>query len=153
MCIRDRRSIAPQRKGAGRGFDAAFAVGEAGGSGHRGCLIVGRVASGKGAAAFGIVPLAVNVQTVSYTHLVRTFGFYNAGQDCTAACRIYAQQGIYDQLVEKLGAAVASLKMGAPEDAATELGPLSSLAHLERVSAAVEAARALPDVYKRQRPG
>ncbi len=32
---------------------------------------------------------------------VRTFGFYNAGQDCTAACRIYAQQGIYDQLVEK----------------------------------------------------
>ena len=32
--------------------------------------------------------------------------------DCTAACRIYAQQGIYDQLVEKLGAAVASLKMG-----------------------------------------
>ncbi len=34
---------------------------------------------------------------------VRTFGFYNAGQDCTAACRIYAQQGIYDQLVEKLG--------------------------------------------------
>ncbi len=77
---------------------------------------------------------------------VRTFGFYNAGQDCTAACRIYAQQGIYDQLVEKLGAAVASLKMGAPEDAATELGPLSSLAHLERVSAAVEAARALPQI-------
>ncbi len=72
--------------------------------------------------------------------------FYNAGQDCTAACRIYAQQGIYDQLVEKLGAAVASLKMGAPEDAATELGPLSSLAHLERVSAAVEAARALPHI-------
>ncbi len=67
-------------------------------------------------------------------------------RDCTAACRIYAQQGIYDQLVEKLGAAVASLKMGAPEDAATELGPLSSLAHLERVSAAVEAARALPHI-------
>lgn len=36
--------------------------------------------------------------------------------------------------------------MGAPEDAATELGPLSSLAHLERVSAAVEAARALPHI-------
>ena len=70
---------------------------------------------------------------------VRTFGFTTPA-DCTAACRIYAQQGIYDQLVEKLGAAVASLKMGAPEDAATELGPLSSLAHLERVSAAVEAA-------------
>lgn len=61
---------------------------------------------------------------------VRTFGFYNAGQDCTAACRIYAQKGIYPALVEKLGAAVASLKMGAPDDASTELGPLSSAAHL-----------------------
>ncbi|ENF6038495.1 aminobutyraldehyde dehydrogenase [Citrobacter amalonaticus] len=74
---------------------------------------------------------------------VRTFGFYNAGQDCTAACRLYAQKGIYDALVEKLGAAVASLKTGAPEEESTELGPLSSLAHLERVTKAVEEAKAL----------
>jgi aminobutyraldehyde dehydrogenase len=74
---------------------------------------------------------------------VRTFGFYNAGQDCTAACRIYAQRGIHDRLVEKLGAAVASLKMGDPQDPATELGPLSSQAHLDRVSAAVEKAKSL----------
>ncbi|MEB5922362.1 MULTISPECIES: aminobutyraldehyde dehydrogenase [Franconibacter] len=77
---------------------------------------------------------------------IRTFGFYNAGQDCTAACRIYAQKGIYEQLVEKLGAAVASLKQGAPEEETTELGPLSSLAHLERVSKAVNEAKALPHV-------
>ncbi|EMA8636741.1 aminobutyraldehyde dehydrogenase [Cronobacter malonaticus] len=77
---------------------------------------------------------------------IRTFGFYNAGQDCTAACRIYAQKGIYDTLVEKLGAAVGSLKTGAPEDETTELGPLSSQAHLERVSQAVEAAKALPHI-------
>lgn len=74
---------------------------------------------------------------------VRTFGFYNAGQDCTAPCRIYAQKGVYDALVEKLGAAVASLKTGAPEEESTELGPLSSLAHLERVTRAVEDAKAL----------
>ncbi|AZI87626.1 aminobutyraldehyde dehydrogenase [Kosakonia sp. CCTCC M2018092] len=74
---------------------------------------------------------------------VRTFGFYNAGQDCTAACRIYAQKGIYDALVEKLGAAVASLKMGEPNDESTELGPLSSQAHLERVAHAVDEAKAL----------
>jgi aminobutyraldehyde dehydrogenase len=74
---------------------------------------------------------------------VRTFGFYNAGQDCTAACRIYAQKGIYDALVEKLGAAVASLKMGEPNDESTELGPLSSQAHLDRVSSAVDEAKAL----------
>ena len=77
---------------------------------------------------------------------VRTFGFYNAGQDCTAACRIYAQKGVYERLVEKLGSAVASLKIGDPNDEGTELGPLSSLAHLERVSAAVEKAKALPHV-------
>ncbi|MCL5500019.1 aminobutyraldehyde dehydrogenase [Escherichia coli] len=77
---------------------------------------------------------------------VRTFGFYNAGQDCTAACRIYAQKGVYDALVEKLGAAVSSLKMGAPDDETTELGPLSSEAHLARVSKAVEEAKALSHI-------
>jgi aminobutyraldehyde dehydrogenase len=77
---------------------------------------------------------------------VRTFGFYNAGQDCTAACRIYAQKGIYNALVEKLGAAVATLKTGAPDDESTELGPLSSAAHLARVCQAVDAAKALGHV-------
>ncbi|MEW5561149.1 aminobutyraldehyde dehydrogenase [Enterobacter asburiae] len=77
---------------------------------------------------------------------VRTFGFYNAGQDCTAACRIYAQKGIYDALVEKLGAAVSTLKMGSPDDESTELGPLSSKAHLDRVSVAVDKAKALSHV-------
>ncbi len=41
-----------------------------------------------------------------------------------------------------MGAAVATLKSGAPDDESTELGPLSSLAHLERVSKAVEEAKA-----------
>lgn len=77
---------------------------------------------------------------------VRTFGYYNAGQDCTAACRIYAHAAIYDALVEKLGAAVASIKHGAPDDTDTELGPLSLLAHLERVTQAVERAKALPHI-------
>lgn len=77
---------------------------------------------------------------------VRTFGFYNAGQDCTAACRIYAQKEVYNTLVEKLGVAVASLKMGAPDDETTELGPVSSAAHLARVSEVVERAKALPHI-------
>lgn len=77
---------------------------------------------------------------------VRTFGYYNAGQDCTAACRLYAHAAIYDTLVEKLGAAVASIKHGAPDDTDTELGPLSSLAHLERVTQAVERAKGLPHI-------
>ncbi|NDL63818.1 aminobutyraldehyde dehydrogenase [Acerihabitans arboris] len=77
---------------------------------------------------------------------VRTFGFYNAGQDCTAACRLYVQRGVYDKLVEALGQSVASLKTGDPADADTELGPLITAAHLRRVSGFVERARALPHI-------
>ncbi len=77
---------------------------------------------------------------------IRTFGFYNAGQDCTAACRIYAQKGIYEEFVNRLGAAVASIRHGLPDDPATELGPLITEIHRERVAGYVERARALPHV-------
>ncbi|WP_278929739.1 gamma-aminobutyraldehyde dehydrogenase [Pseudomonas qingdaonensis] len=77
---------------------------------------------------------------------IRTFGFYNAGQDCTAACRIYAQAGIYDTFVNKLGEAVASLRHGLQDDPDTELGPLISAAHRDRVAALVERAVAQPHI-------
>jgi aminobutyraldehyde dehydrogenase len=73
---------------------------------------------------------------------VRMAGFYNAGQDCTAACRVYAGAGIYDRLVADLGAAVASLRSGAPTAEDTELGPLISARHRERVAGFVERAAA-----------
>ncbi|UVE16746.1 gamma-aminobutyraldehyde dehydrogenase [Pseudomonas sp. LS44] len=71
---------------------------------------------------------------------IRTFGFYNAGQDCTAACRIYAQKGIYEKFVAELGAAVGSIKYGLQDDPSTELGPLITAQHRERVSGFVERA-------------
>ena len=77
---------------------------------------------------------------------IRTFGFYNAGQDCTAACRLYVQKGVYDAFVEKLGAAVGSLRHGLQDDEGTELGPLITEAQRERVAGFVERARALPHV-------
>ena len=77
---------------------------------------------------------------------IRTFGFYNAGQDCTAACRIYAHAGIYDTFVNKLGEAVASLRHGLQDDPDTELGPLISAAHRDRVAALVERAVAQPHI-------
>ncbi|SDG89173.1 aminobutyraldehyde dehydrogenase [Pseudomonas benzenivorans] len=73
---------------------------------------------------------------------IRTFGFYNAGQDCTAACRIYAQKGIYEKFVAELGAAVGSLKYGLQGDPSTELGPLISAEHRTRASGFVERAAA-----------
>ncbi len=77
---------------------------------------------------------------------IRTFGFYNAGQDCTAACRIYAQKGIYEKFVSKLAEAVSTIKYGVQDDDGTELGPLITQQHLDRVAGFVERARAIPHI-------
>src|SRR6266850_193131 len=57
---------------------------------------------------------------------VRTFAFYNAGQDCTAACRLYAGQRVYERLVADLTSAVRTIKVGAQEEPGVEMGPLIS---------------------------
>jgi aminobutyraldehyde dehydrogenase len=71
---------------------------------------------------------------------LRTFGYYNAGQDCTAACRIYAGAKIHDKLVADLSAAVKSIKFGQPESEDSEIGPLISAAQRNRVAGFVERA-------------
>jgi aminobutyraldehyde dehydrogenase len=77
---------------------------------------------------------------------VRTFGYYNAGQDCTAACRIYAGKTIYDKLTADLGRAVATIKFGMPDSDDVEVGPLISERHRNRVSEFVERARAVKHI-------
>ena len=77
---------------------------------------------------------------------IRAFGFYNAGQDCTAACRLYVQQGVYETFVQKLGEAVGSIRHGLQDDPQTELGPLITRDHLERVAGFVERAKAQPHI-------
>jgi aminobutyraldehyde dehydrogenase len=72
---------------------------------------------------------------------VRTFGYYNAGQDCTAACRIYAAPKVHDKLVADLSSAVASLKMGTQDEDGVELGPLISDRQRNRVASFVERAQ------------
>jgi len=71
---------------------------------------------------------------------LRTFGYYNAGQDCTAACRIYAQKGIYDKLVAELSGAVSTLKYNQADDGDNEIGPLISARQQARVASFVERA-------------
>src|SRR5271155_3612469 len=73
---------------------------------------------------------------------VRTFGFYNAGQDCTAACRLYAGSKIYERLVADLSTAVRSLKVGTQSEAGVEMGPLISEEQRSRVAGFVERAAA-----------
>lgn len=77
---------------------------------------------------------------------LRTFGFYNAGQDCTAACRIYAGRRIYDRLVADLTAAVASIRLAHDDDTENEIGPLISLRQRDRVASFVNRARELGHV-------
>ena len=72
---------------------------------------------------------------------VRTFGFYNAGQDCTAACRIYAGKKIYEKLVAELSAAAASIKVGEQKVDGVEMGPLISSRQRERVAGFVDRAK------------
>jgi aminobutyraldehyde dehydrogenase len=71
---------------------------------------------------------------------VRTFGFYNAGQDCTAACRIYAAPKIHDKLVAELSAAASSIKVGSQEEEGVEMGPLITAKHRSRVAGFVQRA-------------
>ena len=52
---------------------------------------------------------------------IKLFGFYNAGQDCTAACRIYAAASKYDNLVADLTAAVSSIVYVQDDDTQNEL--------------------------------
>ena len=72
---------------------------------------------------------------------IKIGGFFNAGQDCTAATRIIAGPHIHDRLVKDLVPAVQSLKVGDPAASDTDMGPLVSEEQLERVSGFVDRAR------------
>jgi aminobutyraldehyde dehydrogenase len=75
---------------------------------------------------------------------IRSYGYYNAGQDCTAACRVYASTAIYERFVADLGAAVASIRVGEPDEAGVEMGPCISARQRDRVASFVERARQQP---------
>lgn len=77
---------------------------------------------------------------------LRAFGYYNAGQDCTAACRIYAGKKVYDRLVADLSAAVSTITLSQADDTTNEIGPLISLRQRDRVASFVNRARELPHI-------
>jgi aminobutyraldehyde dehydrogenase len=71
---------------------------------------------------------------------VKMAGFANSGQDCTAACRLYAGSGVYDKLLSELVPAVKSINVGDIHNKETEMGPLISAEQRQRVSGFVERA-------------
>ncbi|MDU8927684.1 gamma-aminobutyraldehyde dehydrogenase [Alisedimentitalea sp. MJ-SS2] len=71
---------------------------------------------------------------------LKAFGYYNAGQDCTAACRIYAGSKIYDNLVADLSNAAASIQYDNDDDTVNEIPPLISQRQRDRVASFVQRA-------------
>ena len=73
---------------------------------------------------------------------IKIGGYWNSGQDCTAASRVVAGPGIYDRLLEELVPAVESLHVGDPaEGEDVEMGPVISAAQQERVLGFLERAK------------
>jgi len=64
-------------------------------------------------------------------------GFFNAGQDCTAATRVLVQAELHDELVSALVDAARRRTVGGPDDGA-DLGPLNSAVQLERVAGYID---------------
>ena len=69
-------------------------------------------------------------------------GYFNAGQDCTAATRVLAGPGVHDEFVAALTEAAKGTKTGMPDDENVLYGPLNSSSQLDRVSGMVDR---LPD--------
>ena len=65
----------------------------------------------------------------------------NSGQDCTAATRAYVQRPLYDAFVQGVADVMRTVRLGAPTDPSTDLGPLVSFAQRDRVAGFVERAR------------
>jgi len=68
--------------------------------------------------------------------------YRNAGQTCVCANRVYVQEGIYDEFVEKFTAAVQKLKVGRGEEAGVNIGPMISRSAIDKVEELMADARA-----------
>jgi betaine-aldehyde dehydrogenase len=81
---------------------------------------------------FDDVDMATAMETIAGT------GYYNAGQDCTAATRVLAADGVYDDVVNGLVGEAKGMVLGDTLAADTTLGPLNSDRQRERVEGFLE---------------
>ena len=81
---------------------------------------------------FDDADMAAVAETVAAT------GYYNAGQDCTAATRVLAAKGVYDDVVSGLVEQAGEQVMGDTMSDDTTLGPVNSERQLERVKGFVD---------------
>ncbi|PRY37311.1 aminobutyraldehyde dehydrogenase [Umezawaea tangerina] len=69
---------------------------------------------------------------------VAAAGFFNAGQDCTAATRVLVEASAHDEFLAALVGHARATRTGGPEDTTADYGPLSSADHLARVAGFVD---------------
>src|SRR5436309_5660319 len=81
---------------------------------------------------FDDVAIETALETIAGT------GYYNAGQDCTAATRVLAAKGVYDDVVSGLAGEAKGYKMGDLSAEDTTLGPLNSQRQRDRVEGFLE---------------
>src|SRR2546425_9434134 len=72
---------------------------------------------------------------------IKIAGYFNSGQDCTAACRVLAGPKVYDNLLTKLVPAGGSLTRGDPAKEDHEMGAVLSKEHFERVMGFLDRAK------------
>ncbi|WP_329378735.1 gamma-aminobutyraldehyde dehydrogenase [Streptomyces sp. NBC_01351] len=65
-------------------------------------------------------------------------GYFNAGQDCTAATRVIVHESIHDEFVTALAKAAADTKTGQPDDEDVLYGPLNNPNQLKQVAGFIE---------------
>jgi 1-pyrroline dehydrogenase len=89
---------------------------------------------------------------------LKTFSYWNSGQDCTAPCRVIAGPKIYDRFVADLAGQVKTIKWGDPaEGDDIEMGSLIAAAQADKVEGMVERARSGAEIvtggHRPDRPG
>jgi len=81
---------------------------------------------------FGDADIASAVEGISVA------GFFNAGQDCTAATRVLVHESIHDEFVVALAKAAAEIKTGLPDDEDVLYGPVNNANQLAHVAGFIE---------------
>ena len=92
----------------------------------------------------GKAPVVVfdDADPAAVAEAIKIAGYWNSGQDCTAASRVVAGPKVYDRLLEELVPAVESLKVGDPANGnEIDMGPVISKAQQERVFGFLERAK------------
>ena len=92
------------------------------------------------------------------TENIKLFGYWNSGQDCTAACRVITGPKIYDKFVASLTDQVKTIKWGDPAEADDlEMGSLIAKAQADKVEGMVDRARSGAEIttggHRPSRPG